>query len=363
LLVLTRAESVFRFRDLPPDALPSLLRDFSAPVALDYQWSPDDLARLAGHDPDAFNRWRACRRLAEQVLDQAIADDGRIPDIAGLLEQSWASILDEGGMDAALVAELLVLPSEFELVQQRDPVDVDAVHRAHKQLLDTLCESLKDRFESVWRRSRDTGPWSGDGSATARRRLKNLALACWCRGGHSAGLEQAEQQFAEADNMTDRLAALKCLVEAGGEHRTRALQAFEARHGSDALVMDKWFAVQAGIAETETVEQIVALMEHPAFSLKNPNKVRALLGSFSHHNPRAFHRADGAGYRLLGQAIRDLDALNPQVAARLATAFNRWHTVDAQRAEQMRAELERIRKLKSLSPDVGEIVAAALRNR
>ncbi len=363
LLVLNKPESSFRFRDLPPDALPSLLRDFSAPVALDYDWSLEDLARLAGHDPDAFNRWRACRRLSEQVLDQAFAVDGRFPDSAELLEQAWAAILDDTGMDEALAAELLILPTEMELVQQRDPVDVDAVHRARKQLLESLCGHLKDALEATWRRCLDASPWSDAGQAMARRRLKNLALSYWCINGCEAGLEQAEKQFTESDNMTDRLAALKCLVHAGGERRSRALEAFEARHGGDALVMDKWFAVQASVAETETVERVAALMEHPAFSLKNPNKVRALLGAISHNNPRAFHRGDGAGYRLLGQAIRELDALNPQVAARLATAFNRWHTFDAERAGQMRTELERIRALKSLSPDVGEIVAAALRNK
>ena len=361
LLVLTRESSEYRFRDLPEDALPSLLRDFSAPVDLVFDWSADDLARLAGHDSDSFNRWRAARRLAESVLEVMIDKVCRPPETVELLIEAWQASLADASLDPALVAELLTVPSENELAQQRNPVSVDAIHQARESLLVYLGENLGAALLAANARCDSSQPWSSDGSATAARRLKNTALALLCGSGHEEGLERAVRQFEQSDNMTDRLAALRCLVHNGHRHGALALSKFEKQYAGDPLVMDKWFAVQATVPLTESVERVTGLMDHPAFSLKNPNKVRALLGSFAMHNPLAFHRADGAGYRLLGAAVSELDQLNPQVAARLAAVFNRWHAYDENRTALMRDQLEALAARKQQSPDVEEIVSAALR--
>lgn len=361
LLVLTNVDSEYRFRDLPPDALPSLLRDFSAPVTLKFDWQDQDLARLAGHDPDPFNRWQACRRLAERVLDEAIRAGGTLPGNTELLVGAWTAILDDPELDPALAAELLALPSEVELAQRRDLVDVDVVHAARHGLLTHLAGELDERLLAVYQGLLDDGPWSDDGQAVARRSLKNTVLGLLTAAGAPERLTLARDQFAHADNMTDRMAALRCLVHGADSEAPNALEQFERRYHNDPLVMDKWFAVQASAPGPESVQTIDALMRHPAFSLKNPNKVRAVLGTFGMHNPLGFHRADGRGYAVLGQAIAELDSLNPQVAARLCSVFNRWRAYDAPRAEKMQAELKTIADKKGLSPDVEEIVKAVLR--
>ncbi len=363
LLVLTNVDAEFRFRDLPRDALPSLLRDFSAPVHLEFDWTDQDLARLAGHDCDSFNRWQSARWLAERVLKQAIAAGGSLPDNHRLLCEAWAAILEDQSIDPALAAELLVLPSETELAQDLDPVAVESVHQARTNLATTLSRALQGALRQRYRDCRSDQGWSDAPEAVAQRALKNALLTLLVASGEEADLALARDQFARADNMTDRMAALKSLVHGGDSQAGRALESFERRYAEDPLVMDKWFAVQASAPAEDAVERVEALMEHRAFSLSNPNKVRALLASFGLHNPLGFHRADGGGYALMGRVIRELDALNPQVAARLATVFNRWRAYDAGRSARMHAELEAIAGRKGLSPDVEEIVRAALRPR
>ncbi len=359
LLVLDQAESEFRFRDLPEDAVPSLLRDFSAPVKLVFDWSAEELARLAGFDADPVNRQQAMRRLSERILDRAIAD-GALPGEVDLLERAWAAVLDDDSVDPALAAELLSLPSENELAQDRDPVDVEGIHRARSQLRTRLAGALESRLTDRIDGLASQGPWSGDGEATAVRAWRNRCLEVLALAGLESGAERARRQFESADNMTDRMAALRALV-LGGHDAADALNAFERRYRDDALVMDKWFSVQAMKPDGRTVEVLAELKQHPAFRMTNPNKVRAVIGVFAMHNPVAFHRADGAGYRAVGEALNELDDLNPQVAARLATTFNRWRAYGEKRGGMMKAELEKLAAKPGLSPDVEEIVTAALK--
>jgi aminopeptidase N len=359
LLVLDQTESEFRFRDLPDNAVPSLLRDFSAPVKLVFDWSAEELARLAGFDPDPVNRHQAMRRLSERLLDRAIVD-GALPEEVDLLEQAWAAVLDDETIDPALAAELLSLPSENELAQGRDPVDVEGIHRARGALRARLASALESRLIQRVDTLAPSAPWSGDGGASAKRALRNRCLEVLALAGQESGAGRARGQFDSADNMTDRMAALRALVLAGHDGATDALEAFERRYRDDALVMDKWFAVQAMKPHGETVEQLAELRSHSAFRMTNPNKVRAVFGMFAMHNPVAFHRADGAGYRVVGEALNELDELNPQVAARLATAFNRWKAYGDERGGMMKAELEKLAAKPGLSPDVEEIVTAAL---
>jgi aminopeptidase N len=359
LLVLDQPECEFRFRDIPEGAVPSLLRDFSAPVKLVFDWSAEELARLAGFDSDPVNRHQAMRRLSERVLDRAIAE-GALPTEVGLLEQAWAAVLDDQTIDPALAAELLSLPSENELAQDRDPVDVETIHRARGDLRLQLAGALESRLAERVDALAPQGSWSGEGEATARRALRNRCLEVLALAGLDSGAERAHRQFEAADNMTDRMAALRALVLGGHDRAGDALAAFEARYRDDALVMDKWFSVQAMRPHDSTVEAIAELESHPAFRMTNPNKVRAVIGTFAMHNPVAFHRADGAGYRLVGKALHELDQLNPQVAARLATAFNRWQAYGEKRGGMMKAELKKLAARPGLSPDVEEIVTAAL---
>jgi len=360
LLVLTNVDSEFRFRDLPRDALPSLLRDFSAPIHLDYEWTDHALARLAAYDPDAYSRWQAMRLLADRALDRAIEDSGDPSEHFEFVVSAWQVVLDDDELDPALASMLLEIPSESELARRRDPVDVVAIHRARRALLCRLSSGLGPRMVERYEQCRSPGPWTDAPDAVAQRALKNTLLGVLTSDGCADRLALARDQYARADNMTDRMGALKSLMHGGDRERSRALTSFEKRYRDNPLVMDKWFAVQAGVSESNAVETIRELMEHPAFSLKNPNKVRALLGTFGLHNPMGFHCEDGSGYSLLGQVIRELDDLNPQVAARIATVFNRWHAYEDQRASAMRRELELIAAKKDLSPDVEEIVKAAL---
>ncbi|RFF28536.1 MULTISPECIES: aminopeptidase N [unclassified Wenzhouxiangella] len=361
LLVLTEKETEFRFTGLPADALPSLLRDFSAPVKLDYDWSSRDLARLAGFDSDPFSRWRAMRVLSERVLGDWI--EGRQDHDSELLIEAWAAVLEHSDSDPALAAELLSLPSEGELAQDRDPVDVEAIHSARNELLGLLGQRLENKLLERFETLAPSGVWSSDGPDAARRRLRNVALGLLAAAGADPASELASRHYARADNMTDRLAAFRTLVHNGLEGANEALADFEQRFAGDPLVMDKWFAVQATRSDESTVDDVRRLMEHEAFRLNNPNKVRALIGAMAMTNPMAFHRADGDGYRLIGEVLDTLDEINPQVGARLATTFNRWRAYDNKRSAMMKEQLQKLAAKKGLSPHIEEIVTAALRDR
>ncbi|RFF30969.1 aminopeptidase N [Wenzhouxiangella sediminis] len=361
LLVLTDEKAEYRFRDLPADALPSLLRDYSAPVKLDYDWSSRDLARLAGFDSDPFSRWRAMRRLSERVLGDLI--EGRDEHDAELLIEAWAAVLDGSGEDPALAAELLSLPSVGELAQDRDPVDIEAIHAARVELLGLLGRRLENALRERFDTLAPTGEWSSEGPDAARRRLRNVALGLLASGGCDDAAEWASKHYDGADNMTDRLAAFRTLVHHELEGAQDALADFEQRFADDQLVMDKWFAVQATRSDERAVDDVRRLMDHAAFRLNNPNKVRSLIGAFAMMNPVAFHRADGAGYKLVGEVLDKLDDINPQVGARLATSFNRWRAYDDKRSAMMKEQLQKLAAKKGLSPDIEEIVTAALKDR
>ena len=365
VLAVTEAEQVFTFAGLAEEPLPSLLRGFSAPVKLSYPYSRDDRVFLAMHDPDGFNRWEACQALAVDVMQGLvqIQQAGRplLPDQR--LIEVYRSLLADDSLDPAMVAEMLRLPSEAYLVELAEVADIDAIHQVREGLRRALAEALRADMLRVWRRLQIAvaGPFSASAEAVARRSLKNTLLGYLMLDAADDMLAACVRQFVEADNMTDRQAALVALVNSPFEEQKQAaLAQFAERWQGYPLVMDQWFSVQACCSLPGALERVEALMAHPAFNLRNPNKVRALIGAFANQNLIGFHRGDGAGYRFLAERIIELNTLNPQIASRLCTPLTRWRKFDAARQALMREQLQRIMALEGLSPDVFEVVSKSL---
>ncbi|HKL51270.1 MAG TPA: aminopeptidase N [Wenzhouxiangellaceae bacterium] len=365
LLELCDNETTVRFTGLDQKPIVSLLRGFSAPVKVEAEADDRELAVLLAFDPDPVARWMAGRKLSARVLGRAIEAHaaGNGAEQPDLLVSAWRKILENAGDAPALAAALLQLPTEPELAQAYQPVPVDAIHAARTGLRRQLAESLTGPLREILDNIRPRGGWRFDPGDIAARSLANTALSLLVGARDEEAAKRAVAVYKDADNMTDRFAALASVVHARLDAAEVLLADFEKRYADNPLVMDKWFAVQAQVAADSTVDKVEQLMDHPAFSMKNPNKVRSLIGAFGMHNPSAFHRKDGAGYALMGKVVRTLDALNPQVAARLVSVFNRWSDYDEDRKRQMREQLEAIKAVDGLSPDVDEIVSAALKRK
>src|SRR6056297_1538964 len=365
LLELSEPETTVHFSGLEARPVVSLLRGFSAPVKIEAEADDRELAVLLAFDPDPVARWMAGRKLSARVLGRAIEAHaaGNGAEQPDLLVSAWRKILENAGDAPALAAALLQLPTEPELAQAYQPVPVDAIHAARTGLRRQLAESLTGPLREILDNIRPRGGWRFDPGDIAARSLANTALSLLVGARDEEAAKRAVAVYKDADNMTDRFAALASVVHARLDAAEVLLADFEKRYADNPLVMDKWFAVQAQVAADSTVDKVEQLMDHPAFSMKNPNKVRSLIGAFGMHNPSAFHRQDGAGYALMGKVVRTLDALNPQVAARLVSVFNRWSDYDEDRKRQMREQLEAIKAVDGLSPDVDEIVSAALKRK
>ncbi len=360
LLLLDEDKQSFTFENIPQMPVPSLLRDFSAPVKLRYAWSANDLAVLMAHDSDPFMRWEAAQLLAQgEILSNVErCANGASMEIDRALVEAFRTLLEDTGSDPALVAEAMMLPGEDYLAEQMDIVDVDGIHSARTFVKTTLATELKDQFQSRYASLDNGAVYDNSASSIAGRSLKNICLSYLLETDD--GVAIAEAQLAASDNMTDTLVALQGLVWAGAPSASAALSAFEQRWKDDALVMDKWFAIQASKPGAETIKVVRTLMEHPAFSITNPNKVRSLIGVFSMANPTGFHAADGAAYRFHADRVIELDSLNPQVASRMVSAFNQWKRYDQGRQALMKIELERIAAVEGLSPGVFEIISKAI---
>ena len=371
VLSLTGWTQSFVFEDIEAAPVASLLRDFSAPVHLDCEQTDLELAHLMAHDSDAFNRWEAGQRLATRVLLAGIAAGGEgsgwIPDA---FVAACARVLDDGLANSpALAAEALVLPAEQVLAEEMagrgQVIDPEAIHRARINLRRHLAAQLRPGFETVWTALAPSGPYSADGAQVGRRALRNLCLGFLAESDEAylqaSVLPRLLSQFQQGGNMTDVIAALTALANLDLSEREQALAAFYTQWQDEALVVDKWLQVQATSRLPGTTARVRELMQHPAFDLKNPNKVYALLRSFCGANPRHFHMADGSGYELASEVIIELQAMNPQVASRLARSFDRWRQFDAVRQRHARAALERIAACEGLAKDVAEVVGSALK--
>ncbi len=362
VLSLTETHQRFVFTDVAGPPVPSLLRNFSAPVELAFDYTDADLALLAAHDGDPFNRWEAGQRLALRVLLGAVANirAGRAPVFGSGIVEACRRVLADAAADPAFAAEALSLPGAAYIAEQVDEVDPDAILAARTALRRHLAASLAPEFEAAYATHAPAGPYSPDPVSAGRRALRNLAL------GYLMELETPDirarclAQLREADNMTDSMAALVALANCDCPERTLGLDWFYARWHDEPLVVDKWFAAQAGSRLPGTLAEVRRLLAHPAYDPRNPNKVRALVGAFCQGNHAGFHAADGSGYAFAAEQVIALDPVNPQVAARLARAFDRWRKFDAGRQAHARAALTRIQAVDGLSRDTFEVVSRAL---
>ncbi len=359
---VTEAEQRFTFTGVAERPIPSLLRGFSAPVTLDAGYSRDELAFLAGHDPDPFARWEAGQTLATEIMLDLVADRaaGREMVLDDGLINSIAKTLDDETLDQAFVALAITLPTQGYLAQQMDEIDVDGIEAVADFARSVLVERLGDRFAAMYRALNIDEPYRFDAQASGRRSLKNICLSYLLQHPTPERVDLALVQFRSSDNMTDSFAALAVLANTDDPAREGALAEFYGKWSGDPLVVDKWLSVQATSILPDTQTRVRRLMKHEAFSLQNPNKVRSLIGAFSHGNQPRFHDADGGGYELLADVVLELDGANPQVAARLTGAFNQWRRFDAARQALMRDQIERIVSQPKLSKDVYEIASKAL---
>ncbi|HEY7386147.1 MAG TPA: aminopeptidase N, partial [Beijerinckiaceae bacterium] len=362
LFVLDRASGAVTFDNVASPPVPSVFRGFSAPVKVALDLADDELLVLLRHDSDPFNRWEAGQTVAMRLLVRLARSANAGLDAADSLAAALLAFLDqEGERDPAFAALMLALPSESEIAQEIGAdVDPDAIYRARKRVRASIGQHLRDRLLDLRHRLASSSPYSPDAASAGRRSLRNVALDLIAAGDPDRGERLADELLATATNMTDRLAALAVLTTIPGDVREQAVARFAERYRDEPLVLDKWLALQAMIPESDTLERVRGLMGHPSFSITNPNRVRSLVGSFALNNPTQFNRADGAGYAFLADIALTLDKANPQVAARLLTAFGPWKTMEPHRRAQARAALERISRAQDLSPDVGDIVQRSL---
>ncbi|HEX2137338.1 MAG TPA: aminopeptidase N, partial [Microvirga sp.] len=362
VFLLDKASDGLTFSGVTSHPVPSLFRGFSAPVKTTLDLSNEELLVLLRHDTDAFNRWQAAQTVAMRILvdlSEGVSVSGEsIADLASAL----ASFMQKDALDdPAFAALVITLPGEAEIAQEigRD-VDPDAIHRARKDMRRRIGQTCFAPLQNFRRSLADAGDYSPDAASAGRRSLRNASLDLLAAADPALGEKLASEQFEEAGNMTDRLASLNVLTMLPGDARENALRRFEERYRHEPLVLDKWFTLQAAIPEDGTLERVKHLMTHSAFSMNNPNRVRALVGSFAMLNQMQFNRADGAGYDFLADIVLSVDELNPQLAARLLTSFSSWRMMEKTRRTQAEKALRRIAGKPNLSRDVGDIAARSL---
>ena len=361
-IALREATEQVVFSEVESDPIVSALQNFSAPVVLSAPLSDADRAFLLAHDPDLFNRWEAGQQYATDYLVRAVGALQRGESVQAPDEfiDAVGTLLRDGSLETAFVAEAVVLPSEEYLGNQMTRVDVDAIHDAREGLRRQIASQLKEQWLQVYREHQSNRPYDPNPRDAAGRKLKNSALSYLMslpdRDMRSLGVAQ----FETADNMTDSIAALACLSNIEGPEREKAFDDFYFRWQDDHLVLDKWFALRASSSLPGTLSDVRGLLDHPAFSIRNPNKVRALVGAFCAGNQLRFHAADGGGYEFLADHVMVLDELNPQVAARLLGPLGQWRRFDSSRQELIRGQLGRVLAKPGLSRDVYEIASKSL---
>jgi aminopeptidase N len=363
VLLLEEASQDFVFEGLGQGRpVPSLLRGFSAPVKLS-GLSLESLGFLAARDSDPFVRWESGQQYATAEMLRLVAAHaaaGPAPALPEGLATIVAAVLERAESDPAFAAEALALPSEDFVASQMPVADPDAIHAVRQALRREIGARFAPRLAALHELLHDTGPYRIDGASMGRRALRNAALSYLAQAPGTDGLARARTQFAEGANMTDVLAALRVLVDSTDPARDEALASFHARWHRDPLVLDKWFTLQAVSTRADTLDSVQKLALHPDFDIRNPNRIRSLVGAFAAGNPVQFHTASGEGYRFLAEMVIALDPVNAQVAARMVSPLGDWKRQDPRRAAMMRAELERILTRPNLSKGTFEKVSKSL---
>ena len=362
IVELKQQQQTFIFSQLPEKPVISLLRGFSAPVKLTLNHSLNELAFLLSHDPDTFNRWEAGQQLASQIILELVNDfqtNNQLqlnPVISGafkhLLTQSWD--------DLSYFSLLLSLPEESYLAEQIPVVDVVAIHQTREFVKRTLAEQLKDEFSDLYQSFHKDESGKFDSLSIGRRRIKNICLSYLTKLESDEVYQIAEKQFRTAKNMTDQITALSTIVNSQHPGKGICLKDFYQQWQHEALVIDKWFALQASSYMPNTFSVVQELMQHPAFDVKTPNRVRALIGAFTQANPLHFHAENGQGYQFLADQVIALNDINPQVASRMLSALTHWHRFDENRQNLMKSELNRIISTANISKDVYELASKSL---
>ncbi len=363
LIDLRDARLTLRFGKVHVQPVVSAARGFSAPIIIEIDINDEQLEHLASYDSDPFNRWEASHRLALGCIRDVMGGASARDRCAALI-RVWARTLDDGALDPAYKDLVLSLPAEGYIAEQIDIIDPLALRRARQAVRSLIATSLDERWRSCVEKLTDQGPWQGNTQAIGRRALRNNALSWWVEGGTPEAARYAQAQFETAHNMTDRMGALTALMRVSGPVRQQALNRFESDYAQEPLVMDKWFSIQASAHrlpdDPAVLTQVLTLLRHPAFSIRNPNKVRALITTFCTQNLAEFHAPDGSGHVFWADQVLALDAINPQVAARLARALDRWRRYTPELQHSMQQSLHRVSGHTGLSRDVAEIVSKAL---
>jgi len=361
VLEFTRDSQEFVFRNIDHKPVASLFRGYSAPVKVEFDRSDDELAFCMAHDSDEFNRWDAGQQLATRIILRMVEAIQNNADLVlpDYFADAYLKMMNNDALDRSLLARALSLPSISYISERMDVADVQAIHDAREFIHRELSQSLQTQWLDLFEANR-SGAFSLSPEAMGRRFLKNVALAYLFFADAEAHVPLAMGQFETADNMTDQLAAFRVLVHNNTSQRHHVTDAFFRQWQQEHLVIDKWFTIQAMVVLDDTIDRVRELFRHPEFDLKNPNRVRALLGAFCSSNPVCFHDASGDGYRLLGEYVEKLNSLNPQIAARLLSPMTRWHRFGEQAQNMMKAELRRLGGLPHLSRDVYELVSKSL---
>ncbi len=362
LLPVTQAQQTFVFSGISEKPLPSLLRGFSAPVKVQFDYSDEQLAFLLRHDSNDFNRWDAAQTLYSRMLLQLSADfrAGKSLTVPAVVLSAMTSVVSDTSTDNAVSARLLQWPDIAYLAEQVTIIDIEALTAALEFSRRYCAQQLADQFDAQYQRY--AGKTALDGKSVADRAWSNTCLA-WLVASESDGAYViAQRQALNAGTMTDIAAATRILAHSNAPQRRAVLARFAERYSDEALVMDKWFAMQSTAPMSFALDEVRTLLQHAKFDLRNPNKVRALLSGFAHMNPTEFHRADGAGYAFVADQVIALNTINPQIAARLVGSFNRWRKFDETRQQLMLKELKRIVATSDVSADVYEIVSKSISN-
>ncbi len=366
VLELTEQKQSFVFEGIEEKPVPSLLRSLSAPVKLKYHYSRDDLLKIISLDEDGFSRWDACQLLIVQVIEEVMnaLTSEPAPQVDEKLLQGYQSLIENPTLDPAMVALMLQIPSEAYLAEQQVLADVDLIHHARKRVERKLAVSLTPALKQVYDSLNVPTAYSVSAQDIARRSLKNIALHYLVIQGAQENIQLCEEQFNNASNMTDEFAALTAIVhspkQAAIKIKQELLEQFLTKWKHEPLVVNQWFSVQATSPLPGTIDRVRELINHPMFDIKNPNKLRSLIGGFAMRNSINFHDKNGSGYRFLGEQIQRLNTQNPQIAARMLTPLTKWRKYDQNRQKLMLAELTQLAELPSLSNDVYEVVTKSI---